>query len=77
MATKSKCKKKHIEDLNEWEMGQFIYRYIDDQIWLNPISIWHSLRKIGLPNLADRLMKGVAESLSNEIDKAKKEKKDC
>ena len=77
MAKKSTCKKKHIEDLDSEEMENFVYRYDDDQIWLNPISIWRSLRKAGVPELADSLMTSVAEALSNEIDKKKKEKKDC
>ena len=76
MARKSTCKKKHIEDLDTWEMEKFVYQYRDGQILVDPISLWRSLQKAGVPKLADSFMMSVVEALFKEIDKKKKEK-DC
>lgn len=76
MAKKTKCKKKHVEDLYNWEMANFIYRNIGDQVMLNPVSIWESLRKAGVPKLADVLLESVMEIVHEEIRKREKEKEE-
>jgi|SoiMethySBSTD1v2_1073268.scaffolds.fasta_scaffold2233448_1 hypothetical protein len=59
------CEKKHVEDIRQWDLGMVYYSKNNGAVHLNPFSVLDILRRSGLHEAEDELLKRIMEMLKN------------